>query len=106
VRFFTGMDCVRRRDFASAAREFEAVLDSDPEHFAARLFLAVCALYQNRPGEAKVGLTACIAQRPYCARSYELRGRCAEKLGDTLAAKRDFARATELFTARIVKPPS
>jgi hypothetical protein len=68
-RFFAGMERVRRRDFAAASRDFEVVLDAEPEHFAARLFLAACALHQNKPGEAKGGLTACIAQRPYSARS-------------------------------------
>jgi hypothetical protein len=97
---FAGMDRVRQRDFAGAMRDFEAVLDGEPEHFAARLFLAVCATQQDRPGEAKVGLTACIAQRPYCARSYQLRGQCEEKLGNALAARRDFGRAAELRLAR------
>jgi tRNA A-37 threonylcarbamoyl transferase component Bud32 len=100
ARLFAGMDLVRQRDFASAARDFEAVLDAEPEHFAARLFLAVCALQRNRSGEAKVGLTACIAQRPYCARGYQLRGQCEEKLGNALAAQRDFGRAAELRLAR------
>jgi serine/threonine protein kinase len=95
-RFFSGMDRARRRDFAPAACDFEAVLDADPAHFAARLLLAVCALHLNRPGEAKVGLTACIAQRPFCSWSYQLRGRCEEQLGNTAAARRDFARAAQL----------
>jgi tetratricopeptide (TPR) repeat protein len=96
ARFVAGMDRLRRCDFAGAAREFDAVLEAAPEHFAARLFAALCAFHQDRPGEAKVGLTACIAQRPRFARSYLLRGRCAEKLGEPAAAKRDFARAAEL----------
>jgi hypothetical protein len=96
ARFFAGMQRVRNRDFASAAHDFEAVLDAEPQHFAARLFLAVCAMKLDRPGEAKVGLTACIAQRPYCPWSYQLRGECEEKLGNATAAKRDFTRAAEL----------
>ncbi|MBN9118442.1 MAG: protein kinase [Planctomycetes bacterium] len=100
ARFFAGMERARRRDFVAAGREFEAVLDAEPEHFAARLCLAACALQQNRPGEAKVGLTACIAQRPYCIWSYRLRGRCSERLGDAAGAKRDFARAAELGPSR------
>ena len=96
TRFFDGMDRLRRREFAAAEGAFEAVLDAEPEHFTARLFLAACALHLNRPGEAKVGLTACVAQRPWFAWCYALRGQCAEKLGDPTAAKRDFARAAEL----------
>jgi serine/threonine protein kinase/tetratricopeptide (TPR) repeat protein len=90
------MDRARCREFAAAARGFEAVLDAEPGHFTARLLLAVCALHLNRPGEAKVGLTACIAQRPRFAWSYLLRGRCAEQLGDPTAARLDFERAAHL----------
>jgi tetratricopeptide (TPR) repeat protein/tRNA A-37 threonylcarbamoyl transferase component Bud32 len=96
ARFLAGVDQLRRRDFTQAARAFEAVLDAEPGHFTARLFLALAALHQGRPAEAKVGLTACIAQRPRFAWSYLYRGQCCEKMGDPAAAKRDFARATEL----------
>jgi tetratricopeptide (TPR) repeat protein len=96
ARLCAGADRVRARDFAAAAREFDAVLAADPEHFAARLFAAACALHLDRPGEAKVGLTACVAQRPRFAWAYLYRGRCAQKLGDPAAAKRDFDRAAEL----------
>jgi tetratricopeptide (TPR) repeat protein len=100
ARFFAGLDLARRRDFAAAAREFEAVLDAEPEHFAARLSLAACALQLGRPGEAKVGLTACVAQRPYCAWGYRLRARCEEALGNAGAAKRDIERAAALQARR------
>ncbi|MDB5306229.1 MAG: serine/threonine protein kinase [Gemmataceae bacterium] len=96
TRFAAGTDRLRRRDLPEAAREFEAVLDAHPEHFTARLFLAVCALHQGRAGEARVGFTACIAQRPHFAWTYLYRGRCAEMLGDSAAAGRDFGRAAEL----------
>jgi hypothetical protein len=72
------------------------MLDAEPEHFAARLFQALCALHQDRPGEAKVGLTACVAQRPLFAWTYVYRGRCAERLGDPAAAARDYDRAAAL----------
>jgi tetratricopeptide (TPR) repeat protein len=100
ARLLAGADRLRRRDFAAAAREFEAVLDAEPEHFTARLFLALCALHRDRPGEAKVGLTACIAQRPRFGWCYLYRGRCAERLGDAAAARRDFDRAAELQPAQ------
>jgi hypothetical protein len=100
ARFFAGMELARRRDLPAAAREFEAALDAEPEHFAARLCLAACALRLNRPGEAKVGLTACVAQRPYCAWGYRLRARCEEALGNASAAKRDAERAAALQAQR------
>ena len=96
ARFLGGMDRLRRRDFAGAAREFEALLEAAPEHFTARLFQALCALHQGRPAEARVGLTACVAQRPRFAWSYQFRGECAQKLGDLDAATRDFERAAAL----------
>ena len=96
VRLFAGIERFRKRDFAGAGRDFEAVLDLEPAHFSARLFQALAALHAERPGEAKVGLTACIAQRPRFAWNYYYRGLCAEKSGDLEAARRDFARAVEL----------
>ena len=95
-RFLDGIDRLRRRDFAGAEREFEAVLGLEPEHYTARLFLALCAFHQNRAAEARVGLTACIAQRPRYAWNYQFRGQCSEKLGNAADAKRDFAQAAEL----------
>ena len=96
AHFLQGTDRLRRKDFAGASREFETVLDAEPEHFTARLFLALCALNLERPGEAKVALTACIAQRPRFAWNYYFRGQAEQKLGDAVAAKREFQRATEL----------
>ena len=96
VRLFAGIERFRKRDFAGAGQDFEAVLDLEPAHFSARLFQALAALHAERPGEAKVGLTACIAQRPRFAWNYYYRGLCAEKSGDLEAARRDFARAVEL----------
>ncbi len=96
TRLFHGIERFRHRDFAGASRALETVLDLEPAHFSARLFQALCALNLNRPSEAKVGLTACIAQRPRFAWNYFYRGQCAEKLGDAAGAKRDFARASEL----------
>jgi tRNA A-37 threonylcarbamoyl transferase component Bud32/tetratricopeptide (TPR) repeat protein len=100
ARLYAGLAAARGRDYDAAARAFEAVLDAEPEHFAARLLLAACALEQGRPGEAKVGLTACVAQRPYCATAYRLRARCADLLGDAPAARRDRDRAAALTANR------
>lgn len=103
MRLFVGMDRMRHKDFATAEREFEAILEREPRYFVARLFQAVCALNLNKPGAAKVGLTACLAQRPYFVWSYRFRGMCAEKLGDPAGAQRDSTRAEELFSRRQVR---
>ncbi|MEZ6122235.1 MAG: protein kinase [Planctomycetaceae bacterium] len=62
--FDQGMNCVRRENFSEASVCFGTVLETTPEHFAARMFQAVCFLKLDRPAEAHVALTACIAQRP------------------------------------------
>src|SRR6185437_13729638 len=92
-RFLTGLDKLRTRSFAAAEREFEAVLDASPEHFLARYCEALSARHQTRFAEAKVGFTACIAQRPRFAGSYRYRAECRMKLGDADGAHRDRTRA-------------
>lgn len=62
--FQAGMDHIRDNDFQTASADFDVVLALDPAHFTARLFQALCFLKLNRPAEAHVALTACIAQRP------------------------------------------
>jgi tetratricopeptide (TPR) repeat protein len=90
--FLRGMQHVRSQQFERAMQEFEQVLDLRPELFAARLFQAVCCLRLNRPGEAKVALTACLAQRPHCLWSCLFRGQANLALGDHRAARVDLER--------------
>ncbi len=78
--------------FREAERAFDAALAADAGHFPARVFQAVCFLRSGRPAEAKVGLTACVAQRPAFAWGYLLRGDAHQLLGDAAAAKADFER--------------
>jgi tetratricopeptide (TPR) repeat protein len=90
-----GAERLRRGDLDGAARRLEAALDAEPGQFSARLLQAVCFLRQNRPAEAQVALTACVAQRPGFAWSYVLRGRARLEAGDTAGATQDFRRALE-----------
>jgi tetratricopeptide (TPR) repeat protein len=94
--FRSGTEHFRCRDFDAAVRDFERVMNSEPEHFTARLFLAVCFLRQKRAGEAKVALTACLAQRPTFAWSYLFRGRASLNMGDSASALQDFQRGLGL----------
>ncbi|MFO1007784.1 MAG: serine/threonine-protein kinase [Planctomycetaceae bacterium] len=93
--FHTGMDRMRQHRFRLARQDFERVLDAEPEHFVARLALAICDLHLQRAGEAKVGLTACIAQRPRFAWSYIFRSAACRALGESTAAIVDLERALE-----------
>jgi tetratricopeptide (TPR) repeat protein/tRNA A-37 threonylcarbamoyl transferase component Bud32 len=96
VLFLRGIDHLRHKEFAEAAREFEQVLDEEPEHFTARLFQAACYLQQQQPTVAKVALTACIAQRPPFGWSFLLRGQAHLQEGNCAAATQDFERALNL----------
>lgn len=93
--FLSGMDRVRRREFDLALQDFEQVLNFQPESFATRLFQAICFLHLNRPGEARVALTSCIAQRPHCLWSYVFRSQASVALGDRKAALVDLHRVLD-----------
>ncbi len=88
-----GMVLYHRGAFADAERLFGEVLVSDPAEFPARLFQAVCLLKMNRLDEAKIGLTACLAQRSAFAWSYLLRGDMSRTDGNPNAAKADYEKA-------------
>ena len=64
-------------------------------HFAARLFQAICFLSLKRPSEARVALSACIAQRPAFQWNYYFRGQANRALGDAMHAEDDFRMAME-----------
>jgi tetratricopeptide (TPR) repeat protein/tRNA A-37 threonylcarbamoyl transferase component Bud32 len=91
----SGADHLRRRDLGRAVRDLEALLNAEPEHFTARLLLAIGFLLQKRPGEARVALTACLAQRPRFAWSYLFRGRAFVQAGDLASAAEDFERGLD-----------
>ncbi len=87
-----GIARARRREFDAALQNFEHVLDRQPDLFIARLFQAICFLKLNRPQEAKVALTACIAQRPSFMWSHFFRSQVSAALGDEKAAIVDLQR--------------
>jgi tetratricopeptide (TPR) repeat protein len=94
--FLSGVQRLERQDFAGAARDLERVLTLEPDHFRARFLQAACFLRLGRPAEAKVGLTACVAQRPGLVWCYLYRGLACAKLEDEAAAFRDFQRVLDL----------
>ncbi len=79
-----------------AADSMEAALRLRPNHFEARFYQAIVALKAGQPGEAVVGLTACIARRPDFAWSYLVRGQAAMRQNKFADAEADFATALAL----------
>jgi tetratricopeptide (TPR) repeat protein len=94
-RFHAGIDHLRRQKFQWALDDFDSVLMTEPEHFSARLFEAICFLNLNRPKEAKVALTACIAQCPQFEWNRYFRGVASIALDDPTTATSDFHHALE-----------
>jgi serine/threonine protein kinase len=94
-----GIEHARGNNLKAAIDAFDEVLGIDPEHFVARCLQAICFLRADRHGEAKVALTACIAQRPRHARCHALRGQAHVMAGNLLTAATDLQRAHELGSA-------
>lgn len=92
--FQAGMDHIREKNFNAATADFDIVLNLDPEHFAARLFQAICFLKLDRPAEARVALTACVAQRPHFQWNYYFRAQAEFALGQSDQARDDLKQAT------------
>jgi tetratricopeptide (TPR) repeat protein len=93
MSFHKGMALARDRQFPAALAEFDSVLEREPEHFAARLLQSVCFLKLNRPAEALVALTACIAQAPRFPACHLLRARAHAALGHAERAQQDLETA-------------
>lgn len=100
--FMRGMDRIRQRDFPTAMINFDELITLEPEHYTARLFQAVCFLNLKRPGEARVALTACIAQRPglYC--NYYFRAQALMAMGESRLAVLDLQRVLEMNPSKPV----
>jgi tetratricopeptide (TPR) repeat protein len=94
--FWSGVDRFRDRDWTGAGADFDQVLSAQPDHFAGRLLQAVCFLRLKRASEAKVALTACIAQRPGFAWSYLFRSEAYLQLADHVSAAQDLQRSVEM----------
>jgi serine/threonine protein kinase/lipoprotein NlpI len=94
--FLSGIDRLQRHDLAGAAADFDQVLMLEPDHFMARLCQGDCFLRQNRLGEARVALTACLGQRPRFAWTYLLRGQMFHQSHDDADALGDFQHGLDL----------
>ena len=92
--FQNGMNLLREGNAQQALIQFEEVLATEPGHFTARLFQAICFQRLQRFGEARVALTACVAQRPTFHACYFLRSQVHDAQQETELAQRDRASAT------------
>lgn len=90
-----GLSLIRQRSEAEAERQFQLVLDHDPEQFLARLLQGVCCLRMERLPEARIALTAAIAQRPRFHWSYLFRSQVHRNSGDFKAAQSDLEAALQ-----------
>lgn len=93
----------RQHEFDLALRDFEMALNAQPDAFHARLFQAICFLNLDRNGEAKVALTACIAQRPQFQWSYFFRSHASVALGDDKTARADLQSVLEMNPSETLK---
>jgi tetratricopeptide (TPR) repeat protein len=97
--FLLGEGQMRRGHLKRACASFQEALQHDPRHFWAQYFQAVCSLRLERFGAARVGLNACLRDRPDFLWAYTLRGFAHGMLHDFKAAEYDFAQALKLAPA-------
>jgi eukaryotic-like serine/threonine-protein kinase len=94
--FLTGLTLWQTGDVDKASACFTQALRLQPNHFEAQYFLARAALDEGKATEARIGLTACIAQRPDFAWTYLLRGLALVDLEAWDEAQKDFTAAADL----------
>ncbi len=95
-RFLIADELYRRGEYGKAIGDFEGVLQSQPNHFWAQYLSGLCLLRQKRPAEARIHLTACLAQGRDFVWLYLLRGFANGELNAFEAADADFRKALEL----------
>jgi tetratricopeptide (TPR) repeat protein len=93
---FRGLEHLWSQQPDVAIRDFDRTLAIEPERFLARFLQAKCFLDLRRASEAKVALTACIAQRPRFVWNHLLRAKAYLVLEDVVAAAQDLQSASEL----------
>jgi serine/threonine protein kinase/tetratricopeptide (TPR) repeat protein len=94
--FLMGDELYRREQFADAIKEFDQVLARKPGHFWAQYLNALCLLRQQRPAEARILLSACMAERSDFVWLYLLRGFANQELQAWSEAEADFQKAAAI----------
>lgn len=87
---------LRNNRLAEAEVQLQEIIGQEPAHFLARLQQGIGYSRVGRFAEAKIALTACIAQRPTSAWSYYWRAIAELGLKDEVSAKLDLQRAKKL----------
>jgi tetratricopeptide (TPR) repeat protein len=94
--FLLGEEQLQQGNLEQASAHFQEALRCEPRHFWAQYCQAVCALRREQIGEARVGLTACLRERPDFVWVYNLRGFAHVRLKEFGAAELDFQAALQL----------
>ncbi|MBI5757532.1 MAG: tetratricopeptide repeat protein, partial [Planctomycetales bacterium] len=94
--FLLADEFFRRVNFDEAIKEFEQVLQSQPDHFWAQYLGGLCLLQQGRHLEAKTVLTACLGQGRDYVWLYLNRGFAHIELKAFDAADADFQKALQM----------
>jgi tetratricopeptide (TPR) repeat protein/tRNA A-37 threonylcarbamoyl transferase component Bud32 len=103
--FLLGYERYRRDDLAGALRDFEAVLQRQPDHFWAQYLSAVCLLRpapgpaeprRGRLSAAKYSLLACAAREKDFPWIYVFKGYVHAELAEYAEAEADFRKAETL----------
>ena len=101
--FFVGLNQFRAGDLNNASFSFDRALRLQPNHFEAQCFRARVSLDLGRTKEARIALTACIAQKPGSAWAYLLRGLALIDERSFDEALNDFATAAQLDQGNAVQ---
>jgi tetratricopeptide (TPR) repeat protein len=95
-RFLLGTEEYREGNWKQAIAAFETVLQSQPEHFWAHCYLALCWLKAHQPELAVARLTACLGWRPNLPWLHLLRGSAWAEMSQFAHAEEDFAAALQV----------
>ncbi|MEI7686855.1 MAG: hypothetical protein WCL32_17685, partial [Planctomycetota bacterium] len=99
-----GVQCLRQENWPAAIAAFDKALASEPDHFLARFGQAMAFLRSGQLSQAKIGVTACIGQKPKFAWNHVLRSEIYLQMADLVAAAQDLQFALELKIGSALRP--
>lgn len=90
------ISALRQSRYDEAEKQLQQIISQEPANFSARLLQGIGYSRVGRFAEAKIALTACIAQRPTSGWSYYWRAVAQVGLNDQESATLDIQRANKL----------